>query len=610
MNEETILPFNEWKESFLEDIRNQENTTEKGELFVIKVLQAYYMFPEDEAINAAECGGPYDGGADAIHFYKTEDEEGYQNALVVQGKYRENSSEFSPYQEAKKFIESIKYAEERGSTPFKRISSLLKYGKEVTYVIVTQENLTPTQARDIENIKTILRSEFGPLMTIETVTLKDIYQKVNQIEDEEEITVDLACQVLQAPPGGKCYVGFARLTDMVSMMSNYQKTTQQNIDKIYDKNIRKYMGMRKRSVNDGIHNTLEKSPHLFFSYNNGITIVCKSAYSLENGVQLVSPYIVNGCQTTKTLYQFLEPKLSGLFPLTDEAILSDSSIERYYNAFLAVKIIVVDDMSNDEYLNDITRYSNKQNSIGKKDFVALEKSYQDLAKEIKKYGYFLEIQKGQWNAISAAQRKKYTQVINASEATLFYVAGVKKIPHMAFGNSGLFAPDGAKFNEIMDSITSDDLIVPWLVAKEAEKVGYKKRFQGNDEERKENDHRIQTRYFFLFLFFECLERCLTKQYEQGVDSKKIYEIIKKFKKEEKNKEIDSLFQKLIADIDDVMLYFVTIAESEGWYQDKAAFLERSELLSEARLNYVYAHSNLILQKTIKSNKTFFNEFFK
>ena len=82
---------------------------------------------------------------------------------------------------------------------------------------------------------------------------------------------------------------------------------------MYEKNVRQFLGGRRR-VNLGIKKTLNENPEKFGLYNNGITIVV-SGYSKPASDGLLNitmndPYVVNGCQTTRTVWEVLEPKFN------------------------------------------------------------------------------------------------------------------------------------------------------------------------------------------------------------------------------------------------------------------------------------------------------------
>jgi hypothetical protein len=75
-------------------------------------------------------------------------------------------------------------------------------------------------------------------------------------------------------------------------------------DRLFARNIRGFLG--DTAINEGMKNTLRKSPEYFWYFNNGVTIVCDSARKTsESGhaiLRVTNPQIINGQQTTRTLH--------------------------------------------------------------------------------------------------------------------------------------------------------------------------------------------------------------------------------------------------------------------------------------------------------------------
>ena len=74
-------------------------------------------------------------------------------------------------------------------------------------------------------------------------------------------------------------------------------------DRLFDRNVRLFLGARKGGVNAGIRDTIASDSDRpnFWAYNNGVTFVCDS-YSLQgNKLTLTNFSIVNGCQTTVSI---------------------------------------------------------------------------------------------------------------------------------------------------------------------------------------------------------------------------------------------------------------------------------------------------------------------
>ena len=305
--------------------------------------------------------------------------------------------------------------------------------------------------------------------------------------------------------------------------------------------------------------------------------------TINSGLQLKNPYIVNGCQTTRTLYDFMERKFSGSYQLTD------AEARQFQEAYIAVKVLVVKDMDGDDsYAKDITRYSNKQNAIGKRDFITLEAKYKELKTQMGKAGYFLEIQKGEYDALPKSKKTKYpspTRLINSFEATLFYAAGILGKPHLAFGRSGYFAPGGMEFDKIVEELTSDDLFVPWMIAKQGERLGYAAKAQRNVSF--ETAHQVQTRYLFLYIFFRLVRELVAKISIERADNevKDMYRLLRTLKADyDQHSGPEHPFAQLLSITDEAVFTLISLAEEEGGYKDRASFLESNEVIEGTRIN--------------------------
>ena len=75
--------------------------------------------------------------------------------------------------------------------------------------------------------------------------------------------------------------------------------------RLFDQNVRLFLGTRKGSVNAGIRETLQSTEERqnFWAYNNGITLVARGFKVLDDdqSVELTDFSIVNGCQTTVSI---------------------------------------------------------------------------------------------------------------------------------------------------------------------------------------------------------------------------------------------------------------------------------------------------------------------
>ena len=128
--------------------------------------------------------------------------------------------------------------------------------------------------------------------------------------------------------------------------------------RMLESNIRSFIQARRKSVNDGIRNTIREEPEMFFSYNNGLSATADSV-EVENiggSIRITAAknlQIVNGGQTTASLHAALK--------------LSPESLDRVH---VQVKLTVVPPEVSEDVVPNISRFANSQNKIEAANFFA------------------------------------------------------------------------------------------------------------------------------------------------------------------------------------------------------------------------------------------------
>lgn len=249
------------------------------------------------------------------------------------------------------------------------------------------------------------------------------------------------------------HVGATTLPDVFAFMQEY-KLKSGDLNMLYEKNVRKFLD-NKRKVNKGIEHTIETNPERFGLYNNGITIVAEQLLRAGVGeLTLINLFIVNGCQTTRSIWSVLQRKFnSGGSAPTEKQKAWEVRLKQ---CVVVTKIVLVG-AGGEELLTETTRFTNSQNAVGEKDFIALEEDFRTWAPAFnKRFGIFLEIQRGAWEARRAYQKQnptatpQYSESANAFDLLKTYAAGWLVEPGIAFGKNPPFAPGGSLFNEIVN----------------------------------------------------------------------------------------------------------------------------------------------------------------
>lgn len=126
--------------------------------------------------------------------------------------------------------------------------------------------------------------------------------------------------------------------------------------RLLESNIRSFIQARRKSVNEGIRDTIKSEPEMFFSYNNGLSATADTVEIEADGagVRILSArnlQIVNGGQTTASLHAALKH--------------SPENLDRVH---VQIKLTVVPSESSEQVVPNISKYANSQNKVSAADF--------------------------------------------------------------------------------------------------------------------------------------------------------------------------------------------------------------------------------------------------
>lgn len=275
-----------------------------------------------------------------------------------------------------------------------------------------------------KSVKSIKKEDFlNRPVEISIWTLERIFQTFtsNSSEIIQIDTSDFGCpgiQCLKADIGKDveydAYLGIVPGKFLADIYLKYGS-------KLLQGNVRAFLSVRGK-VNKGIRETIMNKPSNFFTYNNGIAIVARSAKFAKDGrlIHLSDPQIINGGQTTASLAN---------------AIIKKEDKNGMDTIFVPMKLTVLnveDEMSEEqiERYNMITKTisqcANSQNAVSDADFfsnhpfhVLMEQlSSKVMAPPVDGNPYqtiwFYERSRGKWEQeqmkMTTAQRKKYCEM--------------------------------------------------------------------------------------------------------------------------------------------------------------------------------------------------------
>lgn len=233
------------------------------------------------------------------------------------------------------------------------IATTWKDVEKVKLIIVTNADF---RARaDAANVKDL----DGRQITLSVWDLKRLKQYMEQGQARANLIIDFAKDF-----GGSVPLLAASESD--SALESYLAVIPgKQLAAIYDKwgprlleaNVRSFLQARGK-VNQGIRNTIRDEPHMFFSYNNGLSATA-DAIEVEQadlGLQLVRAdnlQIVNGGQTTASLHAARK-----------------AFAEQLERVHVQVKLTIVPREQSELVVPRISEYANSQNKVNAADFFA------------------------------------------------------------------------------------------------------------------------------------------------------------------------------------------------------------------------------------------------
>jgi hypothetical protein len=501
-----VITLEQFESQWLEEIvAGEPSTTQLGHRFAEKILRDWHEIDSATA-EVILCDGAGDGGIDAAVFVAEDPSEGIEGDtwILIQSKYGTAfSGSDTISSEAQKLFAVLEGKREKLSSLSAELVARLRNflankgpKDRLDYVLATTNRLTPEEHEYLDNIKTLGRAKFGDCFDVDSVSIETIYNKVAEEDAFGANKLQVSLKTIVASSGNILLVGATRLTDVFQFMQEY-KSKSGDLDLLYEKNVRKFLG-NKRKVNKGIEATIDTHPERFGLYNNGITIVAEEVDRVSTDeLVLTNPFIVNGCQTTRSIWSVLQRKLNSGGTAPSEA--QKEWQARLGTAVVITKIVVVG-TEGEELLTETTRYTNSQNAVGEKDFIALEKDFRTWAPLFNShYGVFLEIQRGAWEARRAYQRQhplaqpRYEEAAYAFDLLKAYAAGWLCEPGIAYAKNPPFAPGGSLFNKITNDATFgvESLYAAFLMQKLANEYNFGRGAKVQT--------RGQTRYLFIMV---------------------------------------------------------------------------------------------------------------
>jgi hypothetical protein len=354
----------------LSDLRETDN---KEDHFLTRSFAAYslqVLANIDPDVAASSVFDSYDdNGIDAIYFDR-------KNKLlwILQSKWIKNGNGEPDTGEVNKFCKGIKDLIElqldRFNEKIRRIEPEIIEALDNPYVKIRlvlaytgNDNLSVHNNRIIQDLLDELNDP-SELATFTKFSLNQSHKAIVGILEGHPIDAELVLtnwgkveEPYQAIYGTICG------NDLAQIFIDYR-------GKLFSENIRDFIGFSE--VNEDILDTIQNYPENFYFYNNGITALCKKLTKKplgggdrQSGIFVAEDFkIVNGAQTVGTL--------GNAFSNHSQQVLKTSVL---------IKIISLENCPSDFGLN-VTKKTNTQNRIDKRDFVSLDPEQERIKTEL------------------------------------------------------------------------------------------------------------------------------------------------------------------------------------------------------------------------------------
>jgi hypothetical protein len=278
--------------------------------FLFLVAKTAFDLTDDQTLDGIVDGGA-DFGIDALYFQQPED--GELHVTLVQGKYKQSLDGGSAFPEngIEKMIGAIGalfdpaqpvQLNKRLNERVEDIRSFVKDGAIPRVTAIAANNGIRWSAQAQQRILNAKQSfgeqvEWRHIGSTDLVALLQARQPINaELKLTGRATVE-TFNYRRTLTGRMSVAELARLTDEYD-------------NRLFEKNIRRYLGLTGNRVNEAVASTLrvrDQRPNFYF-YNNGITITCSqfrhnALQSDDWSVQVNDLQIVNGGQTARTVQQ-------------------------------------------------------------------------------------------------------------------------------------------------------------------------------------------------------------------------------------------------------------------------------------------------------------------
>lgn len=367
------------EDAFTNELRlGPDEGKRRATAFLFLVARTMFELDDEETLDGIVDGGN-DFGIDALYFDPPD--QGEIRVVLIQGKYKMDLRGDAAFPENAivKMIDAVGTlfdpakavtTNERLRKRLEDVRSFVAEGAipQVTAVAANNgEKWTQEAQRRIDNKE----EEFGDQVEwrhVGSEDLLDMLQARKSIDTELQL---VGQSLVESFHYRRVLMGRMSVSELARLTDKYD-------NRLFERNIRRYLGLANSRVNEEVAHTLrqpDQRPNFYF-YNNGITITCSqfrhNALKREDWrVQVSDLQIVNGGQTARTVQQVAR----------DEGIGPDIA---------AAEVLVrIYELEQDDagLVESIALATNSQNPVELRDLKANDSHQKDLGESISALGY-------------------------------------------------------------------------------------------------------------------------------------------------------------------------------------------------------------------------------
>lgn len=344
--------------------------------FLFLVAKTAFDLTDDEALDGIVDGGD-DFGVDALYFESPDD--GELHITLIQGKYKKNLDGKSAFPEnaVVSMISAIRTLfdpakpvslNQRLDQRIEDIRSFVMEGAIPRVTVVAANNGVRWDEHAQQRIDNAGK-DFGKQVEWRYIGSEEL---LALLQTRKPISTELKFNgqaLVETFDFRRVMIGRISVAELARLTNEYDNA-------LFEKNIRRYLGLKGNRVNEAVAATLrqEKERSNFYFYNNGVTITCSkfshNAFQRDNWqVRIHDLQIVNGGQTARTVQQIVRE----VGPEIGEA----EVLVRIYEL----------PQNDNELVGAITFATNSQNPVDLRDLRANDPRQKDLATSIAALGY-------------------------------------------------------------------------------------------------------------------------------------------------------------------------------------------------------------------------------